>query len=168
MSYCLDANVFITAWHESHPPEIFPTLYKKMEDILPEKIILIKPIFDEIEPLPSGKPSRRKMKINCPVRLWLQEAMHIKATPINADVKKKALKLKDKYETDDNSQGAGETDIDLIAFASLNNHTVVTLEAEQKQIPGKKRNYRIPLICKKENVRYINFVEMLRQCDIRV
>lgn len=141
-----------------------------MKGVLPGKIILIKPIFDEIEPLPSGKQSRKKMEENCPVRLWLQETMRIKATPINADVEQSALELMDKYETDDNSNGAGEADIKLIAFASLGNHTVVTLEAEQKQIPGpgKKRNYKIPLICKKENVRCINFIELLRKCDIRI
>ena len=54
MSYCVDANIFLTAWHVTYPKTIFPTLYREMEEKMPDHIILIKPVFDEIEPV-SGK-----------------------------------------------------------------------------------------------------------------
>ena len=54
MSYCIDANVFITAWYVTYPKKTFPTLYRELESKLSSQIILIKPIFDEIEPIPGG------------------------------------------------------------------------------------------------------------------
>lgn len=167
MSYCIDANVFITVWHVTYPREIFPTLYGAMENKLPSNIILIKPVFDEIEPV-SGRKDRQKLKEEHPVRMWLKEEMGINETVIDDKVRQKALELMAKYETDEHSKGADEKDVVLIAFALLGNHTVVSLEAKQKQPPAKKSNYKIPLICEKENVECISFVDLLGRCNIKV
>ena len=167
MSYCIDANVFITVWHITYPREIFPTLYRAMENKLSGNIILIKPVFDEIEPV-SGRKDVQKLKQEHPVRLWLKEEMGIDETPIDDKVRQKALDLMAKYETDEYSKGADEKDITLIAFALLGKHTVVTLEAKQKQPPDKKSNYKIPLICQIENVECISFVDLLGRCNIEV
>ena len=51
MSYCVDANVFITAWHETYRRHLFPKLYHELKSKLSDQIIIIKPIFDEIEPI---------------------------------------------------------------------------------------------------------------------
>ena len=167
MSYCIDANVFITVWHVTYPRKIFPTLYRAMENKLSGNIILIKPVFDEIEPV-SGKKDSQKLKQEHPVRLWLKEEMGINETAIDDKVKQMALELMAKYETDEYSRGADEKDVTLIAFALLGNHTVVTLEEKQTQPPAKKSNYKIPLICQEENVQCINFVELLGRCNIEV
>ena len=167
MSYCIDANVFITVWHVTYPRKIFPTLYREMENKLPDNLILIKPIFDQIEPV-SGRKDVQKLKQEHPVRLWLKEEMSIHETPIDDKVRQKALELTEKYETDEYSRGVDEKDVTLVAFALLGNHTVVTLEEKQKQPPAKKSNYKIPLICQKENVSCINFIDLLGRCNIRV
>ena len=67
------------------------------------------------------------------------------------------------YQIKPKSKGANVNDILLIAFAKQNNYKVVTLEAEQLQPPNKISNYKIPLICNKEKVTCINFVELLRE-----
>ena len=54
MSYCIDANVFITASHRDYPQHIFPKLYRELKSKLSDQIIIIKPIFDEIEPITGG------------------------------------------------------------------------------------------------------------------
>ena len=167
MSYCVDADVFVTAWNVAYPKTIFPTLYREMERKLPSHIILIKPVFDEIEPV-SGRKDPQKLKEQHPVRTWLKIDLGINETLIDDSVKQKGLALMNKYETDEHSKGASETDITLIAYALLHLHTVVTLEAEQKQKPAKKSNYKIPLICQEEGIKCINFVELLRQCKITV
>ncbi len=89
-------------------------------------------------------------------------------TAIDDSVNQKALELMNKYETDEHSKGASDTDITLIAYAWLHSHTVVTLEAEQNQKPMKKSKYKIPLICQEEAVECINFVELLTRCKITV
>ena len=167
MSYCIDANVFITVWHVTYPRKIFPTLYRAMENKLPGNLILIKPVFDEIEPV-SGRKDPQKLKQEHPVRMWLKEGVAINETAIDDKVRQKALELMAKYETDEHSKGADEKDITLIAFALLGNHTIVTLEAKQKQPPAKKSNYKIPLICQIENVECISFIELLGRCNISV
>lgn len=167
MSYCLDADVFITAWNVTYPKSIFPTLYQEMQGKLPSQIILIKPVFDEIEPV-SGRKDPQKLKEQHPIRTWLKNDLSINETPIDDSVEQKALELMNKYETDEHSKGASETDITLVSYAWLHSHTVVTLEAEQNQKPAKKSKYKIPLICREEAVECINFVELLKRCKITV
>lgn len=58
-------------------------------------------------------------------------------------------------------------DITLIAYAMVTGKTVVTFEGEQPQKPGKKCNYKIPLICHEQSVECINFVAMLDRLGIR-
>ena len=182
MSYCIDANVFITAWHRDYPQHIFPKLYRELKSKLSDQIIIIKPIFDEIEPITGGdkklnlldketlneheKKEQRALLENHPVRIWLKREMKIKETPITEEVEILALGLKRKYEVDEKAKGASPADIKLIAFAALENHTVVTLEAYQKDVPNNKSNYKIPLICEREEVRCINFVKMLDRSNI--
>lgn len=48
------------------------------------------------------------------------------------------------------------------------NKTVVTFEREQTQKPAKKSNYKIPLICRDQEVCCINFVKMLQNLKIKV
>ena len=182
MSYCVDANVFITAWHETYSQKVLPSLYQEIKNRLSNEIIIIKPIFDEIEPLSEEdldtlthtssskeeKEQREKLLENYPLRRWLEKEICIDETLIGDNVEMLALDLEGKYEVDDSSKGASPQDIKLIAFASLKNHTVVTFEAEQPHKPGKKSNYKIPLICKEQNVECIKFIEMLEACEVRV
>ena len=193
MSYCLDANILISIWNTDYPRDVFPTLYQEMENNLQNEIILIQPIFDEIEPyLPEDEDklavldkttlSTKEKNIQSellgkyPARIWLERKMHISKTLTSAEVESLAVELIEKYEKyetyetweteDEPTKGADHNDLKLIAFASLGRHTVVTYEAKQQQPPEKKSNYKIPLICKEENVKCIRFVEMLRQCNI--
>ncbi len=51
--FCVDANVLITAWHVTYPPRIFSRLW----DMIAEnraRIVLLRPVFDEIEPVSSS------------------------------------------------------------------------------------------------------------------
>ncbi len=180
MKYCLDANVLMTAWYVTYPPETFPTLYEEMEKKLPGNIIIIKPIFDEIEPisdnnlkklLKSAKDderSRKKIKEDFSLRIWIKYKLSIGEIHISDDVKQKSLSLMSKYETSNLSSGAGETDIELISYAHENTFTVVTLESRQKQKPTKQCRYKIPLICEKEGVTCIGFIDLLNKCNIIV
>ena len=76
--------------------------------------------------------------------------------------------MEQEYETSNESKGAGQVDITLIAYAMVMRKTVVTLEALQPQKPGKKYNYKIPLICQEQGVDCIDFITMLDLLDIRI
>ncbi len=169
--YCVDANVFITAWYDryiGYPPRIFPSLWKQLSECRSD-IVLIKPIFDEIEPIspPDKKLSIEKKREKYPLRVWMEENQ-FDVTDINDETKAVSLDLEKEYEINSESKGAGQNDITLIAYAKIMDKTVVTFEAKQPQKPGKKSNYKIPLICQEQDVACINFIDMLDSLNIRV
>lgn len=169
--YCVDANVFITAWHDGiggYTIEVFHSLWGKLAESKDE-IILIKPIFAEIDPISSvdNKLTIDKKREKYPLRMWLQENNFVE-TPVNDDINSLSLELEREYEITDISKGAGQKDITLIAYAKIMNKTVVTLESVQMQKPDKKSKYRVPLICNEQNVKCINFVSMLKELNIQI
>ena len=169
MKFCVDANVFITAWNVNYPPDVLPKVYNKIAQGV-ANIIIIKPVFDQIDPISQShkKKSEDELKKLYPLRMWLMKDARIKPTPIDNDVKDKSLQLEEKYEIDEAGKDADENDIKLIAYALINQYTVVTLEGVQIQRPGKKCNYKIPLICQDEGVACINFVGLLRKLNIQI
>lgn len=166
--YCVDANIFITAWYRSYPPHIFSPIWNQIVQHR-DDIVLIKPVFDEIEPILSSDSdlSIQNKREKYPLRVWLEESRF--AIPdISDEVNVVSLDLEREYETDNTSKGAGQIDITLIAYAKVTGKTVVTLEAKQNQKPDKKSKYKIPLICKELGVLCIDFIEMLDELDIRI
>lgn len=166
--YCVDANIFISAWYVSYPKSVFPSLWERLIQ-LKDDIVLIQPIYDEIEPfsLADKKIQAAKKRNKYPLRMWLEENEFVE-TPINDQVNFASLDLEKKYETNDISKGAGQKDITLIAYAKNTGNKVVTFEAKQRQKPDKKCNYKIPLICSEEDVGCIDFVTMLENLAIRI
>ncbi len=77
----------------------------------------------------------------------------------------KALDMEARYQTGKSPRGADSVDIQLIAWAKITGNTVVTFES-QLNIPDKVYNYKIPTICKREQVNCILFVDLLR--DLRI
>ncbi len=167
--YCVDANIFISAWEKDYPFSVFPTLWRELSEHRTD-IILIRPIFDEIDPISSSdqqKLSQDQKKAKYPLRMWLI-GNDFSATAIDGKLERHSLSLEKKYEISSESKGASQNDIRLVAYAAINQRTVVTLESKQQQIPDRKSNYKIPLICNKENVECIDFIGLLKRCDIRV
>ena len=101
------------------------------------------------------------------MRVWLAEK-EFNVTEINDDINRLSLALEGKYEITPESKGAGQNDITLIAYAKIMKKTVVTFEGDQCQKPKKKSNYKIPLICREENVACINFIKMLELLNVRI
>ncbi len=169
--YCVDANVFITAWHDGiggYTIEVFLSLWNQLAESK-DDIVLIKPLFAEIDPISpaDNKLTLDKKREKYPLHMWLQENDFVE-TPVNDDINSISLELEKEYEISDISKGAGQKDITLIAYAKKTNKIIVTLEAEQKQRPCKKCNYKIPLICYEQSVRCIHFVSMLKELSIRI
>ena len=59
-------------------------------------------------------------------------------------------------------------DLLLVAFAKAHKLTVATYEGKQTEVPGKKYNYKIPLVYKKEGVRCINPTTLFTELGIKV
>ena len=96
--YCVDANIFLAAWYKIYPPLIFSSLWEQLSECRND-IILLKPIFDEIEPISpaDGKLLREKKREKYPLRLWMEEN-RFEATDIDDETDTLSLKLEQKYE----------------------------------------------------------------------
>ena len=166
--YCVDANIFIEAWNNSYRKQVFPTLWEQIAQHQKD-IVLIKPIYDQIDPISAldNKLEPKKKEERYPLRTWL-EKNSFETTSIGGQVQNLSLDLEEKYQVKEKSKGANRNDITLIAYAKIMGKTVVTFERIQTQIPGKKYNYKIPLICKEENVNCIDFVGLLEKLNIRI
>ena len=166
--YCIDANTLITAWNVCYPKEVFSSLWKKLA-FHRSGIILIKPIFDEIDPIsPNDKKMTKQEKADkYPLRTWMIDNQFAE-TPIDESVESRSLELEKEDQIRSNSKGVSENDLKLIAYARLNEKTVVTEEGKQPNKPGTKYNYKIPTVCAEQGVECINFVDMLRLLQIQI
>jgi hypothetical protein len=166
--YCLDANVLLTAWYVTYPPRIFAPLWELLA-ANHQQMLLIRPVFDEIEPISSSDrrldPVTRSTKY--PLRSWIENTGFTIAE-IDEEVSNLSLRLEYSYEVAAESKGASQVDITLIAYAKRNQGTVVTLEGYQNQRPGERKNYKIPLICVEEGVPWLNFVQMLDEIGVNM
>lgn len=81
--YCVDANVFIELWHVTYPLDVFPTLWDKIKKAR-SSIILIKPIYNEIDPSYKAALSLKEKKKKYPLKTWLEEH---RFTPMSLDQK---------------------------------------------------------------------------------
>ncbi len=156
--FCVDANVFITPWNTDYPMDIFPSLWEALAQHK-ENIVLIKPIYDEIDPLTTGKRGK--------LRQWLLKNKFM-PIPVDENIQDISIKFENEYQINEKSRGVGKNDLMLIAYAHKEEGTVVTFETKQAQAPDKKKNYKIPLVCKEKDTACITFVEMLRKLGIQV
>lgn len=151
--FCLDANIFITAWKKLYPIEVFPSLWDQFVE-QKDKIVIIKPIFNELR---KGQDELFD---------WINK-QGFSITELSGEMEQLALELESEYETEDISKGAGPVDIKLIAYAKKSEYTVVTFE-HQPNPSKKKSTFKIPTICNEQQVECIQLVEFLRRTGIRI
>ena len=159
---------FITSWRISYPIKNFPSLWKKLAQHQAD-IILIQPIYDEIEPYSQEdkKLSKLKKQAKYPLRTWLS-TNKFSETSIDDEINQLSLDMEYAYQVKEESKGVGKNDLLLIAYAKIMDKTVVTFEAIQNQEPDKIYNSKIPLVCQEKQVKCINFVEMVDSLGIKV
>ncbi len=166
--FCLDANVLITGWNVTYPPRIFMPLWSQIATHA-ASIVIIKPVYDEIDPIAvqHKKLSQEEQRELYPLRVWLEETSFQVATP-DDESSLLSLRMEREYEVINASKGADQNDITIIAYARTHELTVVTLESEQKQLPRKKSNYKIPLICSEKKIPCITFISLLDRLGITI
>jgi hypothetical protein len=166
--FCLDANVFITAWKVRYPPHIFKPLWDQI-CAKSERIEIIKPIYDEIDRIRQvdKKLPRPELQEKYPLRFWL-EGHGFQIIDIDGDVENISIRLERKYQISEESAGADQNDIRLVAYSQIRSKTVVTLEKNQKNRPQKISKYKIPIICDDEGVECVEFIEFIDRLGIRI
>ncbi len=84
--YCLDANTLITAWNSGYTMRVFPSLWKQLAQCRND-LVLIKPVFDEIDPISSADKNlpKAKKREKYSLRVWMIEN-YFDAEPITDEI----------------------------------------------------------------------------------
>ena len=155
--YCLDANVLIQAWQKYYSPKICPS-YWDMLDSLGARNIIFMPemVYDEI------------VRTDDDLSKWLKSSK----IPIKKIDEQVTKCLKDIYSADpnhkylvDNTKARSLADPWVIAHALKENAIVVTKEEKVTALNSTK--IKIPNVCDKMNVSWINDFQFIEELGIR-
>ncbi len=155
--YCLDANVLIQAWQKYYSPRICPT-YWDMLDYLGTQNIIFMPemVYDEI------------VRTDDDLSKWLKTSK----IPIKKIDEQVTKCLKDIYSADpnhkflvDNTKARSLADPWVIAHALREKAVVVTKEEKVTALNSTK--IKIPNVCDKMNVTWINDFQLIEELGIK-
>jgi len=151
--YSLDTSAFLNAWRRSYPPDVFPSLWDKLDKLAGEGIIIAsEEVLVELE---------RK---DDEVYAWAQLHEQMFA-PIDGVTQQIVRSILQRYprlvDTRKNRSGA---DPFVIALAQIEGCTVVTNEVMSNNL----LRPHIPDVCAAMSIRYIDFLQMAREQGWRI
>ena len=155
--YCLDANVLIQAWQKYYSPRICPTYWDMLDYLGTQNIIFIpEMVYDEI------------VRTDDDLSKWLKTC-EIPVKKIDEQVTKS---LKEIYSADpnhkflvDNTKARSLADPWVIAHALREKAVVVTKEEKVTALNSTK--IKIPNVCDKMNVTWINDFQLIEELGIK-
>jgi len=155
--YCLDANVLIQAWQKYYSPKICPSYWDLLDSLGTQNIVFMpEMVYDEI------------VRTDDDLSKWLK-TNKIPIKKIDEHVTKC---LKDIYSADpnhkylvDNTKARSLADPWVIAHAIRENAVVVTKEEKVTAINSTK--IKIPNVCDKMNVSWINDFQLIEELGIK-
>ncbi len=148
MPYCVDTSGWLDGWQRHYPPDVFPTLWAKIDALVAAgEIISSEEVYFELErksdDLHDWVKARKQMLVP------LDEAIQIRAATLLAEYPRLV----------DTLRGRSKADPFVIATAMERNAAVVTGEI----ISGNLDRPRIPDVCQVKTIRCINFLQMIRE-----
>ena len=147
--YCFDTSSILHAW-ANYPEEQFPSVWRWMEKQIKAGEFLIPEIVrDEAqdEDVLDWFVGKRLPTVAIPDKI-LNVAQSIKG----------GLGIKN----DDYSQrGVNNNDVIIIATAKVYGCAIVTEEGVQQQLPPKRKQYKMPAVCRANNIPVGNFLARL-------
>ncbi len=154
--YCLDANVLIQAWQKYYSPKICPSYWDTLNSLGAKNIIFMPEIvYDEI------------VRTDDDLSKWLKTSK----IPIKKIDEQVTKCLKEIYSADpnhkylvDNTKARSLADPWVIAHALRENAIVVTKEEKVTALNTTK--IKIPNVCEKMNVSWINDFQMIEELGI--
>jgi rRNA-processing protein FCF1 len=155
--YCLDANVLIQAWQKYYSPRICPNYWDMLDYLGTQNIIFIpEMVYDEI------------VRTDDELSEWLKTSQ----IPIKKIDEQVTKCLKDIYSADpnhkflvDNTKARSLADPWVIAHALREKAVVVTKEEKVTALNSTK--IKIPNVCDKMNVTWINDFQLIEELGIK-
>lgn len=154
--YCLDANVLIQAWQKYYSPKICPNYWDLLDYLGANIVFMPEMVYDEI------------VRTDDDLSKWLKTSK----IPIKKIDEQVTKCLKDIYSADpnhkflvDNTKARSFADPWVIAHALRENAVVVTKEEKVTALNSTK--IKIPNVCDKMNVSWINDFQLIEELGIK-
>ncbi len=154
--YCLDTNIFITAWNIHYPPVVFPSLWEQLAE-QSKQLVVIEPVLHELKGTVDDDA----------IFVWARSQSFI-IEKLTTEMELTALEMEKDYQIKQNSTGVNSVDIRLITYAKHANRPIVTYERRQPHLPKNKSLYKIPAVCRREDIPCIDLVELFKSLEIIV
>lgn len=149
MIFCMDSSAWMDGWVRDYPPDVFPTLWDKLDDLANAGVIKsTEEVYVEIK------------KKDDELHAWLKDRKEI-FVPIEEEIQNVVAELLSTYpRLVDTKKNRSQADPFVIATAEyLQDGCVVTGE----KASGKLEVPRIPDVCHDRGTPCITFLEMLRE-----
>jgi len=147
MPYCVDTSGWLDGWQRHYPPDVFPTLWTKLDGVVTQgEIISSEEVYVELkrkaDDLHEWVQARKQMLVP------LDEAIQLRATELLGEFPRLVDTLRNR----------SKADPFVIATAIERTAVVVTGEG-----PGSLEKPRIPTVCQVRGIRCITFLQMIRE-----
>jgi hypothetical protein len=145
--YCIDTNALIDLWRRFYPSDIFPSLWKDLEDlILKDCLIAPHEVLNELEKWDDG------------LLKWAKNHKRMFKDLDYDQMQQVGKILKDFPNLVDPNKTTPDADPFVIGLAISKDWTVVTSEK-----PSTGGRPKIPDVCKKYNMKCISLLEFFRE-----
>jgi hypothetical protein len=148
MIYCIDSSAWLDGWVRDYPPEVFPSLWVKLDECVKGGIVRCsEEVYVELEKRDDG------------LHDWLKSRKEV-VVPIDQEIQAIVLELLAAYpRLVDTHRNRSQADPFVIATAERLQAVVVTGEKPR----GKLDTPKIPDVCEVRKIRCISLLEMLRE-----
>ncbi|HYG24679.1 MAG TPA: DUF4411 family protein [Verrucomicrobiae bacterium] len=151
MPYCVDTSGWLDGWQRHYPPDVFPTLWAKIDALIASgEIISSEEVYLELErksdDLQDWIKARKQMLVA------LDEPIQLRAVALLSEYPRLV----------DTLRGRSKADPFVIATAIERNAVVVPGEI----ISGNLEKPRVPDVCQVKAIRCINFLQMIRELKL--
>lgn len=151
MPYCVDTSGWLDGWERHYPPDVFPTLWSKIEQLIDaEQIMSSEEVYVELQ------------KKADELHDWVKNRKQM-LVPLSEEIQGIAAELLREFpRLVDTLRGRSKADPFVIATAIGRDAIVVTGEP----VTGKMNKPRIPDVCQAKGIRCINFLQMIRELKL--
>ncbi len=146
--YCIDTSALLDGWTRYYPPDVFPVLWERLEQLIAEgRLITTEEVLIELE------------KKDDEVHAWAREHREM-FQPIDEDTQVAIVELLDRYERLVNTQkNRSMADPWVVALAQTRKCVVVSGEKRS----GNLARPKIPDVCDALGIAAIDLLEMIRK-----
>ena len=150
MAFCVDTSGWLDGWRRNYPPDVFKSLWVKIEALVDEgEIIASEEVYMELA------------KKDDDLHEWIQARKSMLVRP-EVRIQERVAELLSKYpRLVATLKGRSQADPFVIATAIEHRAVVVTGESM-----GTAERPRIPFVCQAEGIRCISFLDMIRELGL--